>query len=191
MEAIDDESSDEDTKPVIQSQFQAFQHPRRSASNAMGSRQWYSGVYAEKRRQEEELAEEEKLAEEAARAGVESVSEGESEEEEESFSDAFEKAFNRVFDKNASESESESYSESESEKDDAKASQEPSQESQTSPEASQASVDPDLVSLLAVADQLLGSLSTSVVLAAAGWCATRPTRWCSCSTATTSPATSY
>ena len=74
VEAIDDESSDEDTKPVIQSQFQAFQHPRRSASNAMGSRQWYSGVYAEKRRQEEELAEEEKLAEEAARAGVESVS---------------------------------------------------------------------------------------------------------------------
>ena len=29
-------------------------------------------------------------------------------------------------------------------------------------------MDPDLVSLLAVADQLLGSLSTSVVLAAAG-----------------------
>ena len=96
VEAIDSESEDEDVKPIIRSQFNAFSSAKRSTEvNMMGSSRWYSGVYAEKKRLEEELEEEKRLEAEAARAGVEELSEidsglSESESEKESVSDGSE-----------------------------------------------------------------------------------------------------
>ena len=86
VEAIDSESEDEDVKPIIRSQFNAFSSAKRSTEvNVMGSSRWYSGVYAEKKRLEEELEEEKRLEAEAARAGVVELSEIESESESDIF----------------------------------------------------------------------------------------------------------